>query len=312
MAPQAPLLALVGPTASGKTEAAIELALSFGAEIVSADSMLVYRGMDVGTAKPSPAERTRVPHHLIDLAEPSEPFSVARYQSIGRGALAELAARGVRPLLAGGSGLYFRALVDDLEFPGTDPRTRAELETEASAAGPERLYARLADMDPVAAGKIEPENVRRTIRALEVAAITGRPFSSYADAWERYPAERVRVAGVALPAAVLKERIGARVIAMVDEGFVDEVRGLVERGFEDWLTSTQAIGYAEVAAHLGGRLMLDEAVERTVRRTRHLARRQLAWFRRDPRIRWFEGGSGGALDVLDDVRAYLDPAGGAG
>jgi tRNA dimethylallyltransferase len=308
MAPAPPLLALVGPTASGKSEAAIELALSFGAEIVSVDSMLVYRGMDTGTAKPTAAQRARVPHHLIDLAEPSEPFSVARYQALGRTALADVTVRGRSALLAGGSGLYFRALVDDLEFPGTDAGTRGELEAEASVVGAERLHRRLAETDPVAAAKIEPANVRRTVRALEVAAITGRPFSSYAEAWGRYPADRVRVAGVRVSSDALRDRIGARVLAMVDEGLLDEVRGLVDRGFGGWLTSTQAIGYAEFAAHLGGRLSLDEAVERTVSRTRQLARRQIAWFRRDPRIRWFEAGAGGALDVLEDVRAYLGQA----
>ncbi|MGZ5293258.1 MAG: tRNA (adenosine(37)-N6)-dimethylallyltransferase MiaA [Actinomycetota bacterium] len=305
MAPGQRQLALVGPTASGKTEAAIGLALGLGAEIVSVDSMLVYRGMDVGTAKPTSAERARVPHHLIDLAEPSEPFSVARYQALGRTALAGIETRGRPALLSGGSGLYFRALVDDLEFPGTDAATRGELEAEASAVGADALYRRLAEMDPIAAAKIEPGNVRRTVRALEVAAITGRPFSSFAAAWERYPADRVRAAGVRLAPEALRARIGGRVLSMVESGLLDEVRGLVERGFGGWLTSTQAIGYAEFAAHLRGRLTLDEAVERTVSRTRQLARRQVAWFRRDPRIRWFEAGEGGALDVLEDVRAYL-------
>ena len=303
-------LALVGSTASGKTEAAIELGLGFGAEIVSVDSMLVYRGMDVGTAKPTSAQRARVPHHLIDLAEPSEPFSVARYQATGRTALAEIAAREHPALLAGGSGLYFRALVDDLEFPGTDAATRGRLEAEASAIGVDALYRRLAATDPVAAAKIEPGNVRRTVRALEVAAITGRPFSSFAAAWERYPPDRVRAAGVRLTPEALRARIGARVLAMVEGGLGDEVRGLVVRGVGGWLYSTQAIGYAELAAHLRGRLTLDEAVERTVSRTRQLARRQVTWFRRDPRIRWFEAGEGGALEVVEDVRAHL--AGSAG
>jgi len=305
MAPGQPLLALVGPTASGKTEAAIELALGSGAEIVSVDSMLVYRGMDVGTAKPTPAQRDRVPHHLIDLAEPSESFSVARYQALGRAALTDVGARGHRALLAGGSGLYFRALVDALEFPGTDATIRDELEAEASALGAAALYRRLAETDPAAAAKIEPGNVRRTVRALEVAAITGRAFSSYAGAWGRYPADRVRAAGVRVAPEALRARIGVRVLAMVEGGLLEEVRGLVEGGFGGWLTSTQAIGYAEFAAHLRGRLTLDEAVERTVSRTRQLARRQMAWFRRDPRIRWFEAGEAGALEVLDDVGAYL-------
>ena len=287
-------LAHVGSPPTRHTEAALERGLGVGAEIVSVDSMLVYRGMDVGTAKPTSAQRARVPHHLIDLAEPSEPFSVARYQATGRTALAEIAAREHPALLAGGSGLYVRALVDDLEFPGTDAATRG----------------RLAATDPVAAAKIEPGNVRRTVRALEVAAITGRPFSSFAAAWERYPPDRVRAAGVRLTPEALRARIGARVLAMVEGGLLDEVRGLVERGFGGGLTSTQAIGYAEFAAHLRGRLTLDEAVERTVSRTRQLARRQVTWFRRDPRIRWFEAGEGGALEVVEDVRAHL--AGSAG
>jgi tRNA dimethylallyltransferase len=312
MGPGRPLLALVGPTAAGKTEAAIELALGLGAEIVSVDSMLVYRGMDLGTAKPTPAQRERVPHHLIDVADPSEPFSVSRYQALGRTVLADLGAREVRGLLTGGSGLYFRALVDDLEFPGTDAATRGVLEAEASAVGAEFLYRRLAETDPVASAKIEPGNVRRTVRALEVAALTGRPFSSFAEAWDRYPEERVRVAGISVDPDALRARIGARVLTMVEGDLLGEVRGLLDRGFGVWLTATQAIGYAEFAAHLQGRLSLDEAVERTVSRTRQLARRQMAWFRRDPRIRWFEAGEGGALDVLTGVRSYLAGEEGSG
>ena len=248
-----PLLALVGPTASGKTEAALALAESLGAEIVSVDSMLVYRGMDVGTAKPSPAERARVPHHLLDLAEPSEPFTVARFQELARRAIAERSTRaGHRPLLVGGSGLYFRAVVDELEFPGPTPRHATELEREAEALGPERLYGRLAASDPVAAAKIEPGNVRRTVRALEVPAITGRPFSTFAAAWDRYAADAVRAAGLRMPREALLARIGDRVRAMLDAGWLEEVRALVERGFGGWLTSTQAIGYAELARHLEG------------------------------------------------------------
>src|SRR5215211_5856953 len=172
MEPAGKALALVGPTACGKTEAALEIAGAIGAEIVSVDSMLVYRGMDIGTAKPTPAERARVPHHLIDVVDPLESFSVARYQALGREALSGIASRGRTAFLVGGSGLYFRALVDGLEFPGTDPVVRDELEAEAAAVGTDRLYRRLAETDPPAAAKIEPGNVRRTVRALEVAAIT--------------------------------------------------------------------------------------------------------------------------------------------
>ena len=180
-----PLLALVGPTAAGKTEAGIAVAERLGAEIVSVDSMLVYRGMDVGTAKPTAEQRARVPHHLLDVAEPSEPFSVARYQELAREAVAGIRSRGRRVLLVGGSALYERAVVDDLGFPGTDPDTRRDLEAEAAVVGAAGLHERLAASDPAAAAKIEPGNVRRTVRALEVAELTGQPFSSFAGGWER-------------------------------------------------------------------------------------------------------------------------------
>jgi tRNA dimethylallyltransferase len=299
------LLALVGPTACGKTDAGIALARSLGAEICSVDSMLVYRGMDIGTAKPTAHQRGLVPHHLLDLAEPSERFTVARYQAVGREAIASIRARGLRPLLVGGSGLYFRALADELVFPGEDPAVRAQLEDEARAVGVGRLFARLEDLDPVAATKIEPGNVRRVVRALEVAAITGSPFSAFASDWDRYDPAHVLVAGVAVEARALAARIADRVAAMFVAGWLDEVRGLVERGFGAWLTSSQAIGYAELVRHLDGRLSLEEAWEGTVRRTKGLARRQMAWFRRDPRIRWFQTGQGGAAEVVDDLRAFL-------
>ncbi|MFB3739906.1 MAG: tRNA (adenosine(37)-N6)-dimethylallyltransferase MiaA, partial [Candidatus Velamenicoccus archaeovorus] len=222
------LLALVGPTASGKTEAGVTVAERLGAEIVSVDSMLVYRGMDVGTDKPGPAERARVPHHLLDVAEPEEPFSVARYQTLARRAVEEIRRRDHRVLLVGGSGLYFRAVVDDLEFPGTDPTARRELHLQAAALGPERLHARLAELDPAAAERIEPANVRRTVRALEVAAVTGRPFSSFAASWDRYPPDRVRAAGIDMDRDALVRRIETRVHAMVEGGFLEETRRLLE------------------------------------------------------------------------------------
>jgi tRNA dimethylallyltransferase len=298
------MLALVGPTASGKSEAALATAPRLGAEIVSVDSMLVYRGMDVGTAKPTVEQRAAVPHHLLDLAEPSERFTVARFQELARSALRSVAC----PLLVGGSGLYLRAVVDDLAFPPEDPVVRASLEAEADHLGADVLYHRLADTDPVAAARIEPANVRRIVRALEVTAISGAPFSSFATAWDRYDADRVRAAGIRMDREVLKIRIGERVLTMLRNGWLDEVQGLLDRGLGGWLTASQAIGYAELAEHLDGRLSLDEAAERTVKRTRELARRQMAWFRRDPRIRWFDVGPGGALEVADDVRAYLGPA----
>jgi tRNA dimethylallyltransferase len=305
MAGAQPFLALVGPTASGKSDAAAPLTGRLGAEIVSVDSMLVYRGMDVGTAKPTPAERARIPHHLVDVAEPEELFSVARYQQLARAVVEDVDTRGHRVLLVGGSGLYYRAIVDELEFPATDPDAREELRAEAEVLGPDRLHRRLAELDPAAAARIEPTNVRRTVRALEVSAVTGRPFSSYADRWERYLNERVRAAGIDVPRDVLARRIEARVQTMVDTGLLDEVRALLDRGLFGWMTASRAIGYAEFAGHLRGEITLAEATAETVRRTRELARRQMVWFRRDPRIRWFPAGERGAIDVVDELTEYL-------
>jgi len=305
-----PVLALVGPTAAGKTDAGIAVAERLRAEIVSVDSMLVYRGMDVGTAKPTAEQRARVPHHLLDVAEPSEPFSVARYQELAREAVTGIRSRRRRVLLVGGSALYERAVVDDLGFPGTDPDTRRDLEAEAAVVGAAGLHERLTATDPTAAAKIEPGNVRRTVRALEVAELTGQPFSSFAEGWDVYAPDRVRAAGISMPAPVLRTRIEDRVAEMLERGWLDEVRGLVERGFGAWLTSAQAIGYAELARHLAGELTLDAAIAGTVKRTRALARRQLAFFRRDPRIRWFEAGETGAGPLVEDVIAHLETADG--
>ena len=300
-----PIVALVGPTASGKTEAGIALALSLGAEICSVDSMTLYRGMDIGTAKPSAEQRARVPHHLLDLAEPSERCTVSRFQRLAIEAIDDIRARGRVPLLVGGSGLYFRAVVDELAFPGEDPTVRAELEAEADIAGVGALFRRLETLDPLAAAKIEPGNVRRVVRALEVPVTTGSPFSSFAEAWERYDPDRVRVAGILIDAGTLGARITDRISSMFAAGWIEEVRVLLDRGFGGWLTSTQAIGYSELARHIDGRLSLEEAWEGTVRRTKNLARRQIAWFRRDPRVRWFDAGSAGAIEVVDDVWAFL-------
>ena len=292
-----PFRALLGPTASGKTGAALRIAEALGAEILSVDSMLVYRGMDVGTAKPTASERGRVPHHLVDLVEPSQPFSVAAFQAAARRAAEDVRRRGTTPLLVGGSGLYFRAVVDDLEFPGTEAGIRGALEGEATAIGPDRMHRRLAELDPVAASKIEPGNVRRTVRALEVAAITGRTFSSFAVAWDRYGPERVRAAGVRLGTQDLVARVDARVQEMLAAGWMREVEELMARGLGGWLTASQAIGYAELARHLAGELSLEDAVQQTVKRTRSLARRQMAWFRR-----------GGAVEATAEIASYLEGA----
>jgi tRNA dimethylallyltransferase len=295
---------MVGPTASGKTEASLPVARALGAEILSVDSMVVYRGMDVGTAKPGPAERAAVPHHLIDLTEPAESFSVAQYQQLAMEALDDVERAGHEVLLVGGSGLYFRAVVDRLEFPGTEQATRALLEAEAEAEGPDALYRRLAEADPVAAARIEPSNVRRTVRALEVAAVTGRPFSSFARTWESYPPGNVRAAGVDVPRPVLRARIERRVVEMMP-GLLAETRALLDAGVGGFLTATQAIGYVEAAGCLQGAISETEAAARTVKRTKALARRQLAWFRRDPRIRWFPVGEEGAIGAADAIIGYL-------
>jgi tRNA dimethylallyltransferase len=297
-------LALVGPTASGKTEASLDLAGRLGAEIVCVDSMLVYRGMDVGTAKPTPEQRALIPHHLIDLADPTELFSVARFQASARDVLREIEAGGHPALLVGGSGLYYRAIVDQLEFPGRQPEARALLEAEGAVLGAAALHGRLASLDPVAAGRIRPENLRRTVRALEVMALTGRSFSSFAGSWERFAPHAVRAAGVDMPRAILHRRIDERVALMLP-GLVRETRELLERGQDGFVTSSQAIGYAEAAAFLDGAIGEEEMAGRTGRRTKALARRQMAWFRRDPRIRWFEAGNAGAAGIVDEVAAYL-------
>ena len=302
MTPPVPL-ALVGPTASGKTEASLELAGRLDGEVLLIDSMTVYRGMDVGTAKPSSEQRARLPHHLVDIADPAEPFSVAEFQRLAREALAGIEERGRRALLVGGTGLYFRAVVDELEFPGTDPDLRAILEVEASALGTERMHARLAELDPVAAAKMEPSNSRRIVRALEVAGLTGRPFSSFAEGWDRYPESNVRAAGVRVPPEALRRRIEERAMDQLKGGLLEETQRLLDGGAERLVTASQAIGYAEAAEHLAGDITLDEALEKISRRTRALARRQMAWFRRDPRIRWFEAPS--ATDVIDEMEEYF-------
>jgi tRNA dimethylallyltransferase len=303
--PAGPLLALVGPTGSGKTEAGVAIAEAFDAEIVSVDSTTIYRGMDVGSAKPTRAERARVRHHLLDVADPDESFTVARYQRLAYEAVDDIRSRGRPVLLVGGSGLYFRAVADELSFPPTDARTRAELEREAAVVGAEPLHRRLRAFDPVAAGRIEPDNVRRTIRALEVATVTGRRFSDFASDWTAYPVGRVRAAGIEVPRDVLARRIEKRVRQQIEGGFVREVRRLRERDLGRSVTARQAIGYAEVSRHLAGECSLEEAEALIVKRTKALARRQMAWFRRDPRIRWFRSDERGAPGVLDELLEHL-------
>lgn len=298
--PRGKVLALVGPTASGKTAMALEIAPELGAEIVSCDSMLVYRGMDIGTAKPTAEERARVRHHLVDIVEPARDFTVQQFQTVARAAIDEISSRGKRPLLVGGSGLYFRAVVDALEFPGTDPKLRERLEKEASEADPREFHARLAERDPEAAARISPANVRRVVRALEVWEVTGRPFSSFRKAWDaRESVYPLKVCGLSVPPEDLSRRIEDRVRRMLEAGLVEETRALAARPMSR--TARQALGYKEILDHLAGHCTLEEAVALTVRRTRAFARRQLSWFRADPRVCWLPA-SEGATGVLEFFR----------
>jgi tRNA dimethylallyltransferase len=281
-------LALVGPTASGKSALALHIARAFGdIEIVSMDSMQVYRGLDIGTAKPSPDERHSVRHHLVDVAEPDDDWSVAASQAAARTAVADIEARGKRALLVGGTGLYVQAVVDDLRFPGEDLDLRAALEAKtAEPGGVAAAYAELERTDPVAASRIDPHNARRVVRALEVIQLTGEPFSSFGPGIGTYgpSAFPVRMAGVWLPRATLAARITARITAMRDAGLVEEVRGVRGRLSRN---ARQAIGYKELLAHLDGEGSAEDAFATVDRRTRSFARRQRMWFRRDPRIVWF-------------------------
>ncbi len=282
-------LALVGCTASGKSSVALAVAAALGdLEIVTVDSMQVYRGMDIGTAKPTPDEQRAVPHHLLDLVEPADEFTVSEFQAAAREAIADIEARGRRPLLVGGTGLYLRAVVDDLVIPGQFPAVRTELEAEPDTAA---LHERLQVLDPLAASRMEPSNRRRVVRALEVTVGSGRPFSSFGPGLDAYPVTGYDLVGLDRPVEVLNERVAARYRDQVAEGFVEEVRALATAPGGLGRTASQALGYAELLAVVRGELELDEALELAIVRTRRFARRQRSWFRRDPRITWFDLGA---------------------
>ena len=282
-----PVIAVVGATASGKTELSLDLAAHLGGEVVNTDAMQVYRGMDVGTAKLPVAERRGIPHHLLDLLDIDETASVAEFQRMARATIDDLRGRGAVPVLVGGSALYTRAVLDRFEFPGTDAAVRRALEDELAAAGPAVLHQRLRDVDPDAAAGILPSNGRRIVRALEVVTITGRPFSASLPQRE-YAVPGAHQVGVAIDRATLEERIARRVDAMFEAGFVAEVEALVARGLADTRTASRAIGYPEVMAHLAGETTEAEARERTAAATRRFARRQDSWFHKDPRITWVD------------------------
>jgi len=277
-------LAIVGSTASGKSALAMALALQrTDLEIVSVDSMQVYRGMDIGTAKPTAVEQALVPHHLIDLVDPDDDYTVSRFQADCTAVLAALEARGQRALLVGGTGLYLRSVTDDLEIPGQFPQARAALDAEPDTSV---LFKRLTDLDPLAASRMEPENRRRVVRALEVTIGSGRPFSSFGPGLEKYPPSRIAMFGLDVDLHVLRSRIADRYAQQLEAGFLAEVERLRSRPGGISRTARQALGYAELLDHLDNGTSLDEVVATAITRTNQFARRQQRWFRRDPRITW--------------------------
>jgi tRNA dimethylallyltransferase len=280
-----PIVAVVGATASGKTSLSLDLAERLGGEVVNTDAMQVYRGMDVGTAKLPEPERRGIPHHLLDTLDVRDPATVAQFQTWARVVITQLRDRGRAAVLVGGSALYTRAIIDRFDFPGTDASVREELEAELAAVGPHRLHERLAGLDPEAAAKIIPENGRRTVRALEVIALTGRPYTASLPTLEYADPRTVQI-GVDIDRPTLDARIEQRVDHMFDAGFVDEVDRLLKDGLAEGRTASRAIGYAQVASYLRGDLSLADARERTISATRRFARRQDSWFRKDPRIVW--------------------------
>lgn len=300
-------IVLIGPTASGKSSLAVAYAqladrpaknlADQSVEVVNADSMLVYRGMDIGTAKPSAAERAGVPHHLVDIAEITETASVAEFQRLARAAIADCHRRGVLPIVVGGSALYTRAIVDEFEFPGTDPVRRAHWEAELARIGPEALHEELGARAPHVAEGILPGNGRRTVRALEVIDLTG-DYTPTLPQW-RYHLPGIVQVGLELDRCELDARIAQRVEQMWAEGFVDEVRRLIPRGLREGRTASRALGYRQILDYLDGRCSEDEAKAATITRTRRFARKQLGWYRRDPRIHWIPAAAEDRLERLD-------------
>ena len=297
------VIVIVGPTASGKTALSLALAERLGGEVVNADSVQLYRGLDIGSAKASAEELARVPHHLIDVLEVDEEASVAAFQRDARAAIAEIAGRGKVPLLVGGSSLYVRAVIDDLDFPGTDPAVRARWTAALEARGPAALHAELADRDPAAAAQILPTNGRRIVRALEVVELTGEPFVATMPPYDSVLGD-VSMIGLDVARDVLDERLAARVRQMWDAGLVDEVRRMLPAGLAEGRTASRALGYQQVLAMLAGEMTEDEAIEATITGHRRFARRQDRMFRKDPRVTWLPHD---APDLVDRALASAGP-----
>ncbi|WP_273415652.1 tRNA (adenosine(37)-N6)-dimethylallyltransferase MiaA [Corynebacterium appendicis] len=295
-------VAVVGPTASGKSDLGIALARELGGEVVNVDSMQLYRGMDIGTAKLPPAERGGIPHHLLDIWEVTRTASVAEYQACAVAEVEEIAARGAVPILVGGSMMYVQSVIDDWQFPPTDPAVRAKYEARQAEIGVQALHAELAEVDPQAAGIIEDNDPRRTVRALEVIELTGKPFQASQPPKDAPPRWGTRIIGLRTNAEWLNPRIEKRTQLMFDRGFVDEVRTLIDAGLTPDSTAGRAIGYAQVLDYLAEKCSLEEAVESTVTGTRRYVRRQRSWFNRDKRIAWIDADQ--APEEL--LRAALD------
>jgi tRNA dimethylallyltransferase len=306
----APSVALVGTTASGKSQTAMAVACACDdVELVCVDSMTVYRGMDIGTAKPPPEDRARVRHHLLDLVDPAEEFTVRQFQAAAGAALADIAGRGRRALMVGGTGLYLRAVVDDLQIPARYPEIAAELERQADEPGGLRLlHDRLAVLDPLGAMRTTDSNRRRIVRALEVTLGSGRPFSSFGPGLTAYPASPVALVGLPFDPETVDRRIEERFRRWLDEGLVSEVAALAARPAGLSRTARQALGYRELLAHVEQGTDLERCTVEAIRRTRAFARRQWSWHRRDPRVRWVRQDEdpaavvGAALAAVDSVR----------
>ena len=291
-----PLVVIAGPTATGKSEVGVMVAEKMGGQIISADSALVYRGMNIGTAKPTSAEMRGITHHLIDIVDPDQEYSVAVFQEQARKIISYLASRKILPVMVGGTGLYIRAVVDPYDFSDTkgDPFLRNRLLKEASLDGPEALHGKLLEVDPVTASRLHPRDLRRVIRALEVYYLTGKTISSHQNRDETYkPRYNLFMFGLTMARERLYRRIELRVDNMISAGLVDEVRRLLKKGYGPELSSMRSLGYKEIIYYLSGELTLEQAVETLKRNTRRFAKRQLTWFRRDQRIRWLD------LDKLD-------------
>lgn len=300
LAGETPLVVVVGATATGKSDLAVRLARELDGEVINADSMQLYRGMDIGTAKLTEAGRKGIPHHLLDIWDVTTTASVAEYQALVNDVIEDIGRRGKTPILAGGSGLYIRAALGDLDFPGTDGAVRRRLEGELGEGGSAPLYARLQAMDPKAAAAILPTNGRRIIRALEVIEISGRPFSATMPGYDTSrPAVQI---GLLADRPELDRRIGARVDRMWAEGFEHEVRTLEAAGLRGGKTASRALGYQQMLRYLDGEWTLDQAREETARATRRFARRQESWFRRDPRVTWLAAREDPLREALETVR----------